>query len=127
MRRLLRAAPSAVVLLLMMFIGSLVLWIGVPLGWLWVGSQVQSSTDSVGTALLVMVVGVGISLLVLLPVLGWLNRTYAHLREARGLESYGNAALEGVLVVSAGIAVVGFGIWFFLFSGSEPIPFELSY
>jgi len=28
-----------------------------------------------------------------------------------------------VLVVSAGIALVGFGVWFFFFSGTAPLPF----
>lgn len=114
-------------LLLIMFLGSLVLWVGVPLGWLYVGSQVQSETGSIGTALAVMALGVTVTLFVLLPLLGWLNRKHAHLREARGLESYGQTALEAVLVVSAGLAVLLFGLWFFLLSGSEPIPFELSY
>jgi zinc transporter ZupT len=127
MRKLLRAGSSALLLLLIMFFGSLVLWVGVPLGWLYVGSQVQSETDSIGTALLVMVLGVTLSLFLLIPLLGWLNRKHSDLRELRGLESYGQTALEGVLVVSAGLAVVIFGLWFFLFSGSEPIPFELSY
>ena len=127
MRKLVRAGSSALVLLTMMFVGSLVMWVGVPLGWLYVGSQVQHATDSVGAALAVMALGVTLSLFLLVPFLGWLNRQYAHMRESRGLESYGNVALEGVLVVSAGVALVIFGAWFFLFSGSEPIPFELSY
>ena len=127
MRKLVRAGSSALVLITMMFVGSLVMWVGVPVGWLYVGSQVQHLTDSIGAALGVMAVGVALSLFLLVPFLGWLNQQYCHMREARGLESYGNLALEGVLVVSAGVALVVFSAWFFLFSGSEPIPFELSY
>jgi hypothetical protein len=127
MRNLMRAGSSAAVLIAMMFVGSLVLWVGIPVGWLYVGSQVQAATDSVGAALGVMALGVVVSLFVVLPALTWLNRQYSHMREARGLESYGQTALEGVLVVSAGLALVLFGAWFFLFSGSEPIPFNLTY
>jgi hypothetical protein len=58
-------------------------------------------------------------------VLSWLNRRHAEARVARGLEDYGRVALEGVLVVSAAIAAVGFAIWFFFFAGAEPIPLGL--
>jgi hypothetical protein len=34
--------------------------------------------------------------------------------------------LEGVLVVSAGVTVVAFGIWFFFFAGTSPLPLGIS-
>jgi hypothetical protein len=100
--------------------------VGVPLLWLYVGSQVQGSTNSIGVALAVMFVGVLVSIGLIVPVLGWLNRKHIELREARGLDSYGNTALEGILVVSAGVALVCFLGWFFLFSGSSPIPINIT-
>jgi hypothetical protein len=30
--------------------------------------------------------------------------------------------LEGVLVVSAGVALTGFAIWFLFFAGASPVP-----
>ena len=103
-----------------------VLWAGVPFGWLWVGSQVQAATDSIGLALLVMAVGVrGEHRRLMLRLLGWLNLQYIHARERRGLESYGNVTLEGVMAISAGLALVSFCIWFFLFSGSSPVPLNI--
>ena len=36
-------------------------------------------------------------------------------------------ALERVLVSSAVVAVIGFFVWFFGFSGSSPIPMNVSY
>lgn len=110
-----------------MVLGCAVLWVGLPFGWLWVGSQVQAETDSLGLALLAMAIGFAASVFVLMRVLGWLNLEYAHARERRGLESYGNVALEGVMAVSAGLALVSFCIWFFLFSGSSPVPLNLGY
>jgi hypothetical protein len=71
--------------------------------------------------------GVLVSIALLVPFLAWLNRKHIEMREARGLESHGQTALEAVLVVSAGFAIVGFSAWFFLFSGSSPIPLNLSY
>ncbi|MBA3359245.1 MAG: hypothetical protein H0U20_07305 [Thermoleophilaceae bacterium] len=122
MRGLLRTGGSGMLLVAIMVGGGLVLWVGVPLGWLYVGSLVQGSTNSLGTALLVMMVGVVVSIGVIVPVLGWLNHKHSELRVARGLDDHGQTALEGVMTVSAAIAVVGFGAWFFLFSGSSPLP-----
>ena len=110
-----------------MVIVSLVLWAGVPFGWLWIGSQVQAETDSLGLALLAMAVGVAATIVVLLRLLGWLNLQLIHVRERRGLETYGNVTLEGIMAMSAGLALVSFCIWFFLFSGSSPVPVNIGY
>lgn len=120
MGKLLRTGGSGVLLLLIMLGGGLLLWVGVPVGWLYVGSQVQGKTGSLGAALAVMFVGVLASIFAIVPVLGWLNAKHLELREARGLESHGNTALEAVMTVSAVIAVVAFGIWFFLIEGPGP-------
>ena len=110
-----------------MFAGALVLWVGVPLGWLWIGSQVEAETDSLGAALGVMFVGALASIVAIVWALAWLNQRYAELREARGLESYGQTPLEAAMSISAGIAIVGFAVWFFLFSGSTPLPTNVGF
>jgi heme/copper-type cytochrome/quinol oxidase subunit 2 len=120
MGKLLRTGGSGVLLLLIMLGGGLLLWVGVPLGWLYVGSQVQGKTGSLGAALGVMFVGVIVSIFAIVPALGWLNVKHIELREARGLESHGNTALEAVMTISAVIAVIAFGIWFFLIEGPGP-------
>ncbi len=124
MRNLVRAGESAALMLAIMFVGSLVLWVGVPLGALYVGSQVQAATDSIGVALLAMAAMVIGSLVMLVPFLGWLNRKHMEVRVARGRQDLGSAALEGVMVISAGIALVAFLVWFFLFAGASPLPFH---
>jgi heme/copper-type cytochrome/quinol oxidase subunit 2 len=104
----------------MMLGAGLVLWIGVPVAWLYIGSRVQGSTGSLGTALLVTMVGVIVSILLIVPALGWLNRKHLELREARGLETHGATALEAVMTVSVAIAVIAFSIWFFVIAGPGP-------
>ena len=122
MRRALATGGSGVILILIMLGGGLVLWVGVPVGWLYIGSQIQGSTGSLGTAMAAMMVGVLVSVAVIVMALIWLNGKHQELREARGLEDHGQTALEAVMTVSAGLALVGFGGWFFLFSGSSPLP-----
>ena len=120
MRNLLRAGASGVLLVLMMLGAGLVLWVGVPVGWLYIGSQVQAATDSIGTAILVMLVGVVVSIVAVVPILGWLNRKHLELRAARGLDTHGQTALEAVMTVSVVVAVIAFVVWFFVIVGPGP-------
>src|SRR6476660_5625016 len=108
-KRLLNHGASAALTGVIMVGASLLLWIGVPAGWLWVGSQVQGSTGNVGTAIAVMLVGAVASIVAIAWVLGRLNRVHEDLRAARGAEA-GTPLLEVVLVVTAAIALIGFAI-----------------
>ncbi|MBA2506861.1 MAG: hypothetical protein H0V29_13115 [Thermoleophilaceae bacterium] len=117
---LLRAGASGAILIVIMLVGSVVLWVGVPIGWLWVGSQVQGSTNSIGTSLAVAMGGALVSIILIAVGLGWLNHKHMELAEARGVDMKGTSALEKVLVVSAGLSVVLFSIWFLLFAGIGP-------
>jgi len=119
-RDLLRAGASGVLVLLMMLGAGLVLWIAVPLGWLYIGSHVQGATGSVGTAIGVMLVGVVVSIVAVVPMLGWLNRKHLELRAARGLDTHGQTALEAVMTVSVLVAVLAFVVWFFVIAGPGP-------
>lgn len=115
-----RGGARALLSLAMMIIGSLVLWVGVPMGWLWIGSQIQAETNSVGNAIGVMLFGVVVSVISLAWLLMRLNRWNEELRERSGLQPRETSLLEFVLVVTAGIAVVAFGIWFFVLTGPGP-------
>jgi hypothetical protein len=106
MLQLLRTGTGAVLVVLIMFVGSLVLWVGTPLG----------------AALGVMFVGVVITIAALSSLLVALSNVYRHNCIARGLDDPGHFVLEGVLVVSAGFTLVAFVIWFFLFAGASPVP-----
>ena len=118
--------PASAALVLVMLAGCLFLWIGVPLGWLWIGSQVQGSA-SLGTAMMVTMVGVTVTIVAVVAGLSRLNRWHAELRERRNRPASASSALEVILVSSAGIAIVGFGIWFFGFAGASPIPLNLGF
>ena len=122
MRDLLRTGIGAMLVVLIMFIGSLVLWIGTPLLWLWVGSQIQGATSSLGTAVGAAFIGVVITICGLALLLSKLSDVYRANCRARGMDDPGHVVLEGVLVVSAGVTLTVFVIWFFFFSGSEPLP-----
>jgi hypothetical protein len=122
MRDRLRTGTGAAMVVLIMFIGSFVLWVGTPLLWLGVGSQIQGATSSLGAALGAMFIGVVATIAAVSSVLVWLSNVYRANRRARGMQDPGHFVLEGVLVVSAGIALAGFAIWFFFFAGASPVP-----
>ena len=122
MRGLLRSGESAAMLALM-FVGAFALWSGVPLLWLYIGSRVQEATNSVGAALGVMFVGAVVTIGAIVPLLARLNETYAHVRESQGRDSFGQAPLEAVLVISAFVALVLFIAWFVIAGGApNPVP-----
>jgi hypothetical protein len=122
MRTLLRTGTGAILVIAIMFIGSIVLWVGTPLAWLWVASQIQGTTQSLGVALLAAFVGVLATVTVLGSVLARLSDIYRANCLSRGLSDPGHVVLEGVLVVSAGVTLVVFGIWFLFFAGASPVP-----
>lgn len=118
--------PASALLVLAMLAGCLLLWVGVPLGWLWIGSQVQGSA-SLGTALMVTMVGILATVIVVVAILSALNRRHLALRERRHGQLPPHSALEVILVASTGLAVIGFSIWFFGFAGTSPIPLNIGY
>jgi hypothetical protein len=120
--QLLRNGAGAVLVVLIMFIGSLGLWVGTPLLWLWVGSQIQGATDSLGTAIGTMFVGVVLQVLLLAGVLAKMSDVYRANCLARGRPDPGHVVLEAVLVISAGITLTVFVIWFVFLAGASPIP-----
>jgi len=117
-------SPSLLVVI--MFAGSLVLWIGVPVGWLWIGSRMEPSSG-LSAAIGAMMIGMLLTIAAVVTFLAWVNRKHVELLEARGSFGGTATALELVLVATAVVAVAGFGVWFFGFSGSSPIPLNISY
>ncbi len=122
-----RSGVGAAIVLTIMALGSFGLWVGTPLLWLYLGGQVQGATDSLSTALGVMFTGAVLTIILVAAVLSRLSDLYRTISRARGRPDPGHVVLEGVLVISAGITLVAFSIWFFLFAGATPIPIGLQF
>ncbi len=126
LQRLMLAGESAALLVGIMFVGSLALWVAMPICLLWIGSRVQAATGSLGLAMLAMMTGMLGAIAVLGAFLTWLNRRHVEVVAARGRDLAGETALERVLVTSAVVALVAFAVWFFGFSGSAPLPLQIT-
>jgi hypothetical protein len=132
------ARGKAALLVLLMGIGSIVLWIGVPLFWIWLASQIaDSSQPSIGLYMMILV-GIVASMIVLAKLLGALNQRHLQvtgalsdrreqtpwLRSMRGdrVVRRQTGVLGTVMVVSVSIALTVFGIWFFFFASGGGLP-----
>ena len=126
-----RGAGSAL-LVLLMAVGSVAMWIGVPVLWLWVASQVhKSSQPSMGIYVLVLA-GIIVTMAVLGKLLGIVNRWHMALtgrlprrreqtiwlKSMRGDASKQreHGILATVMAISVGSAMLLAGIWFLLFA-----------
>jgi hypothetical protein len=126
---------AAVVLIAVMVVGSLLMWIGAPLFWLWLGSQLQSGSQPTLGPYVLVLVGVVVSMVILGKLLSQLDRLYARVmhadtavrvrlpwhRSMRGERTSGRPTrvVDIVMVASVSSALLLFGAWFFLLAGSS--------
>ena len=124
------AGPA--VLVLLMAIGSIAMWLGVPAFWIWLASQLSRSSQPSGSLILLIVLGITVSMLVLARLLGQANHAHQVLpgrvpgrreqpvwmRSMRGerVVVRDHGVLGTVMPVSVSMALVLLGIWFFFFA-----------
>jgi hypothetical protein len=132
-----RVIVQAAALVGLMVIGSALMWIGLPLGWLWLGSRIQHGlTPSLGPYLMIAV-GLPTTMILVAKGLRALDRSFARvtrfdpndrhiplpwvksMRDGRGLGRT-VTVLEVVMIVSVVLCGAALGIWFLLFAGSPP-------
>ena len=123
---------SAVVLIALMAVGSVSLWLGIPVAWIYLASRlVDSSQPTMGPYVMVLV-GIPVSMVVVGKLLSKLNRVYGDvthttpsvrvrapwMRSMRDGRDVGQprTILDVVMVISVALALTCFGIWFFLFA-----------
>jgi multisubunit Na+/H+ antiporter MnhB subunit len=126
---------AAAVLVAGMAVAAMLLWIGIPLGWLWIGSQlVDSSQPSMGPYM-VVVIGIIASVVIDAVVISRLNRQYERVMGSRGQirvqlpwlksmrgereRSRDISVLDVIMVGTVTLAALAAGIWFFFFAGSS--------
>ncbi|MGZ4174053.1 MAG: hypothetical protein ACXVQR_06205, partial [Solirubrobacteraceae bacterium] len=90
-----------------------------PIGWLWVGSQVNYQTHSVSLGIVSAFAGMVATLMITLALARRVDHVWRLVRRAAGYEQK-NGMLERIFVISAGIAVIGFVFWFLIIAGPGP-------
>lgn len=130
-----------ILILVLTIVVAAVVGLGVPVGWLWIGSQLQgdrgvSSLDfSVAAATLI---GIILTYGLVLYIAGWLTivlgervggEEQTRSPWMKGMTESGGgsrrapelSAIERIFIYTTLLVTVGFGVWFFAFAGS-PLP-----
>jgi hypothetical protein len=95
------------------------LWGPQPVGWLWVGSQVDYQTDSVEAGITVAFIGMLTTLFITLAVAKRVDHAWRLVRRAAGYEQR-EGALNKIFIISLMVVGTAFLIWFFLIEGPGP-------
>jgi len=90
-----------------------------PLGWLWVGSQVEYLTGAVTAGISTIMLGSLASLMLTMVVAKRVDHAWKLVRRAGGHHQE-RGALEWIFAVSVGITIVTFTIWFLFIEGPGP-------
>jgi hypothetical protein len=122
-------------LIAVMAVGSVLLWIGIPVGWLYLASRVAGSSQPTMGPYVMVLVGIPATMIVMGKLLAALDRTYGRVtrtapqarvqapwhRSMRGdrRPARATSVLDVVMVASVALAVLSFAVWFFLFAGSS--------
>jgi hypothetical protein len=123
-----------VALVALMALGSVVMWIGVPVGLIYVASRLaDSSNPRMGPYVLVFL-GLPAGMALVGKALGWLNGVHVRLtgavtdayrpawtRSLRGERTVNRrgGVLDRVMIVSVAVAALAFAVWFFGFAESS--------
>ena len=128
---------TAAAIVAAMIVAAFTLWIGIPLGWLWIGSQlVDSSQPSMGPYM-VVVVGIVASVVLDALIISRLNRRYERvtgsdgnvrvqlpwLKSMRGEREKPRevSVLDAIMVGTVSVAGLAMLLWFVFLAGS-PLP-----
>jgi hypothetical protein len=128
-------SPLSLLLIALMAIGSVVMWLGVPIGLVYLASRLADSPNpSMGPYVLILV-GLPVGMIIVGKLLGALDRYHgritglddgkptqaAWMKSMRGERERRRrrSVLDSVMIVSVGVALLLFGIWFFAFAGSS--------
>ena len=95
------------------------LWGPQPIGWLWVGSQVDYQMDSVVAGITVAFVGMMATLFITLALAKRVDHAWRLVRRAAGYKQR-EGALNVIFIISLMIVGTAFLIWFFLIEGPGP-------
>lgn len=118
----------AAFLWILMALGSVFLWVGVPAGWLWVAGQITSVPAH---HIMLSLIGVPLAIIIWARGLFWLNRLHMRVTMPRLMREIEEAdedeeprtirgPLEPLLVGSLVVAIVAMAIWFFFFAERPP-------
>jgi hypothetical protein len=116
------AGFASFLVLLVEALGTVLMWVPIPLAWFWIGARVYDATHSIMADGVVVLAGFIASVLLVMKLLTRLDRVWVELRRRAGHDQR-NGALNQVVVASATFGVIGFWVWFHIIENAYIIPF----
>jgi hypothetical protein len=126
--------PAAIMLVALMALGSVLMWLGVPLALVYIASKLADTPNPSMGPYLLIILGLPIGMALVGKGLGALNRAHIRLtgaevdeyrpgwtrsmRGERRVDRRGGV-LDRVMIISVGVAALLFTVWFFGFAGSS--------
>jgi hypothetical protein len=127
--------PAAGVLIVLMAVGSVFLWLGIPIGLIYLVSQSVNSSQPTLGPYVALIFGIPICMFIFGKLLFQLDRVF---EKVTGRESQADfrapwlksmraertnrrklTVLEVTMIVSVSLAIAAFGVWFIAFAGSS--------
>lgn len=115
-----------------MFLGSMGMWLGAPVLWLWLAGRNSAVSQTAMGSLVLILIGIPVTMVAIGKLLARLDDRYTaqygrgeaindRARWLHGVRGDGEepSMLDKVMVISVGIALVLVGLWFLLYSGGS--------
>jgi hypothetical protein len=128
-------SPISLFLIALMAIGSVLMWLGLPVALIYLASRVADSPKPSMGPYLLIIVGLPLGMIAIGKVLGALDRYHGRLTgldehkpmQAAWMKSMRGererkrrrSVLDTVMIVSVAAALLAFAVWFFGFAGSS--------
>jgi hypothetical protein len=119
-RRAANAACGA--LLAVEVIGSVAMWVLIPLAWMWVGGRVFAATGSLAADGAVAFLGFVGTTILMVGALIRIDRVWVALRRRAGHDQ-DEGALTRTVVVSSTLGILLFVLWYYVLSDAYVLPF----
>jgi hypothetical protein len=131
-------SPLAVLLVALMAVGSILMWIGLPLGLIWIASALSDSARPALGPYVLILAGLPLGMLAIGRLLGALDRAHGRvtgrlddgprravwlrsMRDERVERGRRRSVLDTVMAASVLLALLAGAVWFFVLAGS-PLP-----
>ena len=98
-------------LLLAEVVGCLLMWIAIPVGWMWIAARVYDATLSIAADLGVALAGFIVTTALAMSALNRIDEVWVRMRKRAGHDQP-EGALTRIVVVTFGLGFAAFYIWF---------------
>jgi hypothetical protein len=128
-------SPVSIFLIALMALGSVFMWLGLPALLVYLASRVADSPNPSMGPYLLIIIGLPVGMVAVGKLLGTLDRYHGRItglddgrpEQATWLKSMRGererrrrrSVLDTVMIVSVGVALIAFAVWFFAFAGSS--------